>query len=208
LLRLRLALTLLMAIVPRAAQSAPRCATTVACLIAVEAAQRETRTITADFTQTKRLTLLDEPLISKGRLVFKRPDHVLWKMDEPEPLTVVINGRDVRIPTLPEADRAAAGMTPVAEMLGQLGAIFTASFQVLEEGFEVAASGEGGSIQLKLVPREAAWKTMFRALELRYSGPDLLLEEVRLEDGLGDSVQIQLQHVQRNTEVADSVFQE
>src|SRR5262245_636016 len=96
------------------------CMSTEDCLRVIEQAQHGTQTVSAEFVQVKHVTLLDEPLVSTGRFVFKRPDRVLLRVETPQAATVAINGRDVRIPNLPERDRQALAMTPVAAMFTQL----------------------------------------------------------------------------------------
>jgi len=183
-----------------------RCASTETCLQAIERAQLDTRTITAEFVQVKHLSLLDEPLVSSGRFVFKRPDRMVLNIEQPQRTSVVIKGQDVQIPNLPEHERQALGMAPIAAMFTQLGAIFTGSMSVLRQGFDVAAHEEDATIRVYLVPRQAAWKQMFQTIDICFGGPDLLAQEVRLVDALGDSLEITLRSVQRNVDVPDSTF--
>src|SRR3989442_114899 len=68
------------------------CTSTDSCLQVIEAAQRDTRTMSADFVQLKHVSLLNEPLESTGHLVFKRPDQILLKIDTPQPATIVVSG--------------------------------------------------------------------------------------------------------------------
>lgn len=186
------------------------CSSTEACLRAIEAAQRETRTIEADFVQVKHLSLLDEPLTSSGRFVFKRPDRIRLQVDQPQPTTIVINGKDVSIPSLmnlPASEKQAIAMAPIAGMFTQLGAIFTGSTRTLQEGFEVAArQADADTIEVKLKPRVAAWQRLFRSIEIHFGGPDLLAQQLRLEDGFGDQLDITLRNVQRNRDVPDASF--
>ena len=188
------------------ARGVARCASTEACLRLIQQAQQDTRTMAAEFVQVKHVSLLDEPLVSTGRVIFRRPDRMLLKIEQPQPLTVTIQGRDVQIPNLPERERQALGMAPMAAMFTQLNAIFTGSMQALEQEFEVVAAEEDLAIQVDLVPRQAAWKRMFRSIHLRFAGPELAAQKIRLDDALGDSLEITLRDVQRNIDIPDSMF--
>jgi outer membrane lipoprotein-sorting protein len=183
------------------------CTSTDSCLRVIEAAQRDTRTMSADFVQVKHVSLLNEPLESTGHLVFKRPDRILLKIDTPRPATIVVSGRDVRIPHLSERDRQALAMAPMVDMFAQLGAIFTGATDKLREGFAASAQEEGDAIRVQLVPRQAAWKQRFRTIELRFAGAERVAQVIRLEDALGDNLEITLHNVQRNVEVPDSTFE-
>jgi outer membrane lipoprotein-sorting protein len=182
------------------------CTSTADCLRVIEQAQRDTRTVTAAFTQVKHVSLLDEPIVSSGRFVFKRPDRVRLQIEKPHPATVIINGHDIHIPNLPERERQALAMAPVEAMFTQLGAMFTGSMQTLQAGFEVTAHDTGASIEVTLLPRQASVQQMFREIDLGFSGAELFATQIRLADALGDSLEITLHDVQRNVEVPDSAF--
>jgi outer membrane lipoprotein-sorting protein len=186
---------------------AVRCDSTAACLKAIAAAQRETRSIAADFRQVKHLSLLDEPLISTGRFLFAKPDRVRLEVEKPEPATIVIRGSDVRIPGLAEKDRQALSGSPMVAMLTQLGAIFSGSLGDLDERFEPSATAQGEGVRLTLVPRSAEWKKTLRRVELSFAGPDLVIREIRIEDALGDRLEITMENVQRNVDLADDLFE-
>jgi outer membrane lipoprotein-sorting protein len=194
--------TLLLAAPARAA-----CASTAECLGRIEAAQRDLHTLRARFVQTKRLSLLDEPLESSGWFLFKRPDRVRWETEAPERLTVVISGREVHIPNLPESERQALAMSPLTTMLSRLGALFTGEVRALEQGFEITATDRGSAIQVELVPREEAWRQSFRRIDLAFAAPEMTIAGIRLENALGDSVEIRFEEVVRNVDVPDSMFE-
>ena len=190
-----------------AARATPAiCTSTEDCLHAIEAAQRDTRTVSAEFAQTKHLTLLDEPLVSTGRLLLKRPDRILLRIETPRPTTVLVRGHEVYIPDVPEHERQALALSPVATMFSELGAIFSGSVTALEKNFEVFATADPTGVRVHLVPRQESWKQMYRSIDIRFGGPQLVIQEIHLDDTLGDSLDITLQHVQRNIDIADAVF--
>jgi outer membrane lipoprotein-sorting protein len=193
-------------LLPALAAGAPRCASTAACLQALEQAQRHTHSLSARFVQVKHVSLLDEPLVSSGRFFFKSPDRMLLRIEHPQPATVVIRGQDVEIPGLPEEARRALSAAPVAAMFTQLGAAFTGAGHALQSTFAVSAHAEGGEIHLHLQPRTDRWKEVFRSIDVRFAGPELLVQSIRLDDDLGDSLEITLRDVKRNVDVPDALF--
>jgi outer membrane lipoprotein-sorting protein len=188
------------------ARAVRRCTSTEACLLVIQQAQRDMRTMTAAYVQVKHVSLLDEPLVSSGRFIFKRPDRILLKMEQPQPLTVTITGREVHIPNLPARERQALGMAPMAAMFTQLSAVFTGSMRALEQGFEVAAVEDDSAIQVTLVPRQESWKRMFRSIQLRFAGPQLFVQKIRLDDALGDNLEITLSDVRYDIDIPDAAF--
>ena len=182
------------------------CDSTASCLKVIEAAQGNTQTLRARFTQTKHLALLDEPLISTGRFVFKRPDRMRLEIQSPRPATIVINGRQVSIPGLSEGDQKQLAMTPMTAMFTELGAMFGGSAATLRQHFDVSAKPAGDAIEVTLRPTVPDWQRLFRTIGLRFAGPDLLISSMQLEDALGDHLEIAMSDVQRNQDIPDAVF--
>lgn len=182
------------------------CTSTESCLQAVAAAQRGTGTIEADFVQTKHLGLVDEPLVSTGRFAFKQPDRVRLDVMSPDPATILIDGRNVRIPGLTEEQQKAVGMAPIGAMFAQLAKIFRGDVEALSRDFDVTAEAVGAGVHIHLVPRRSDWKKSFHSIDLRFSPGLEYLETLRLEDELGDSVEVTLRNVRRNRELSDAFF--
>ncbi len=56
----------------------------------VQAQQKQTRTIQADFRQMKTVALLSKPDTSNGRFVYSAPNSVLWSYDAPKRVQMLI----------------------------------------------------------------------------------------------------------------------
>jgi outer membrane lipoprotein-sorting protein len=190
-----------------AAAEALPCADTASCLAAIRKAQAGVETLRADFVQTKQVQLLDEPLVSRGRFSFRRPDRMRLELEEPARATILIAGREIDVPGISQQDRAAMAGAPAAAMFAQLGAVFTGATDQLESGFEVEAAPVGaGAIEVVLVPKIEAWRSAFRRLQIEFAGPALSPRRIRLEDSLGDSLVVVLENVQRNVPLPESMF--
>lgn len=204
----RLSLVLLLALASaRPTGAATTCASTEECLRAIEKAQQGTETLQADFEQVKHLELLAEPLVSRGRLLFKRPDRVRLEVKEPQPAVLLIRGTEVRIPGISEADAEALSMTPAASMFSRLGALFTGSTRELAEDFTLSARPDGDAIEVALAPKQERWQKILRRMELRFTGPELVVAEIRIEDSLGDRLRITMRDVRRNVDLPDRLFE-
>lgn len=190
-----------------AAPARAACWSTGECLRRIEAAQLELQSLRARFVQTKRLSLLDEPLESTGWFLFKRPDRVRWETETPERMTVVISGRQVYVPNLPENEWQALATVPFTTMLSRLGALFTGELKALEQSFEITAGDGDSAIRVQLVPRDEAWQQSLRRIDLTFAGPEVIISSIRLQNALGDSVEVRLEEVVRNVDVPDSLFE-
>lgn len=197
------ALSCLLAALP--GEASTRCQTTPDCLGAIQEAHGDLSTLTASLVQTKHLSLLDDPLISTGRLAFKRPDHLLLEMESPRPLRIVMNGSRLVIPELgPEANAALESAPPA--LLSRLRAIFAGDISALDESFEIRASEDDAGITVELEPRDAQKFNAVPAMRLRFERPTLLLHTIRVTHALGDVLEIVLSDIRRNPVLPDLTF--
>lgn len=202
----RACLAVALVTVVRGAAAAAPCDSTDACLRLLSAAQASTRTLDARFVQTKHVSLLDEPLVSTGRFRFRRPDYVRLDVVTPRPTTILIAGRAVTIPGLTDTERQAVAGSPMAAMFTELGALFAGTLDRAPAHFDVAASGVGDAIVVTLTPTAPDYQRLFRAITLRFAGPGPLVQAMRLDDALGDSLDVELRDVRRNVELPDALF--
>jgi outer membrane lipoprotein-sorting protein len=188
-----------------AARATP-CDSTAACLAVLEAAQASTQTVDARFVQTKHLSLLDEPLVSTGRFRFRRPDHVRLDVETPRPTTILIAGRAVTIPGLPASEQQALADSPMAAMFTELGALFAGNLERAPAHFTVEARSSGAAIDVVLTPTAPDYRRLFRTIALHFAGPETVIQSMRLDDALGDRLEVELRDLRRNVELPDAVF--
>lgn len=191
---------------PRTARGAVACANTPACLQALEDAQADLRTLDARFVQTKHVTLLEAPIVSRGRFRFQRPDKVRLDVESPQAAVILIDGRTVRLPGVAEADVAAMGATPMAAMFTELGALLGGQVRGTLAEFQVHAAATDDGIAVRLNPMRPEWQRLFRSIDLTFAGQPLTVRTLHLDDALGDRLEIEMRDVRRNVELPDAVF--
>jgi hypothetical protein len=54
------------------------------------------RTVSSDFTQGKHVSMLKDPLVSRGRFAYEGPDRLYWEVTEPSPSGFVVIGGKAR----------------------------------------------------------------------------------------------------------------
>lgn len=182
------------------------CDSTPACLQQLQAAQGDLRTLDARFTQTKHVSLLDEPIVSTGRFRFKRPDKVRLDIETPQAATVLIDGRNVSIPGVSAAGMKGMAATPMTAMFTELGALLGGDVNRAMTDFQVHAQADGDGIAVTLTPTRAEWQRLYKTIALSFAGQPLVIRGMRLDDALGDRLEIAMRDVQRNSELPDEIF--
>lgn len=179
------------------------CADTESCLRLVEAQQRSTQVLSARIVQTKHLSLLTEPLVSRGRFAFKQPDLVVWQLDDP-PLTVRIDSSGLHLPGRPQAEKEVAALAPFNRVMGEFAGIFTGNLEKVRGAFAVQARGGDAEVQVEMVPQQETWRRMFQRIELTFVAPGYVIRSIRLQESLGDRLEIEFSDVHRNDAVAEA----
>jgi hypothetical protein len=181
------------------------CEGTDACLQVIEATQRTTRALAARWVQTKHLSLLAEPLITRGQFAFRQPDQVVWRVDDPA-ITVRIDRDGIHLPDLPGVKDEVAALAPFSSMMRQLSGLFTGALSSVRNTFEVTAAPDQRAIRVHLVPREPQWQRMFRAIDVSFAEPEWVVATIHIDEALGDSLDIAFADVHRNDEVANAAL--
>jgi len=187
------------------ADAAVPCAGTDACLNLIETSQRTTRALSARFEQTKHLSLLAEPLVTRGQFAFRQPDQVMWRVDEP-PITVRIDRDGIHLPDFPGAKDEMAALAPFSAMMRQLSGLFSGSLRDARDTFEMTAAPDAGAIRVHLVPRSAQLQHVFRSIDMSFVAPAWVVTTLHFEEALGDSLDITFSDIHRNDAVADAAL--
>ncbi len=148
--------------------------------------------------------MLEEPLVSTGRVAFERPARIAWEIEGDSPMRVVLDGDRVSIPGMNGED--ARAMLAPDTLVPQLGALFTGNLEALDDRFEVTAACAEQAADISLAPRSPELAMAVASLALELVGPDLFVRRIRMTNGVGDSLEIELVDVERNVDIPAAAF--
>lgn len=177
------------------------------------AKQKNVRSVTADFTQTRALRTLRSPLAGHGRLWFLAPDWFRWELGDP-PKTIIIGtpkGLTIIQPDRKRAERKPAASAPGTFQdsgpLGMMRLPGDGSFEEFHRLVQVLAFESSGSrSHLEMLPRDAQSTRGLAAIKLDFdnvTGHWLSLEIVMRE---GSSIRNDFRNVRINPKVNKDPF--
>ncbi len=176
------------------------------------ASQKDVRSVSADFIQTRALRTLRSPLSSKGRLWFKAPDWFRWELGTP-PKTIIIGtpkGLTIIQPEKKLARRkplAPPGTPSEAEALGMIRFPGGGSFEEFERQVKVLAlEKSGANCRLTMLPRDAQAARRLSAINLTFdteTGHWISFEMVTRE---GSSIRNEFRNVEINPKIERALF--
>lgn len=138
----------------------------------------------ATFTETKTLSIAEQPIESSGELVFVAPDHLEKHTLAPKPEHLVIDGdtltveRNQRKFTMPLAQ-----YPELAAFIESIRATLAGNRYALEAVYKVAISGRGDDWTLTLTPIDARMQKVVSTITLDGTRDVLRSVAIRQADG-------------------------
>ena len=177
------------------------------------AKQKDVRSVSADFIQTRALHTLRSPLTSSGRLWFMAPDWFRWELGDP-PKTIIIGtpkGVTVIQPGKKRATRKplqAPDAFPDSGTLGMMRFPGGGSFEEFQRQVQVLAlESSAARCHLEMLPRDAASTRGLSAIKLDFdpaTGHWISLEIVTRE---GSSIRNEFSNVRVNPKLEKQLFE-
>lgn len=154
-------------------------------------AQSRLQTWSADFTQTRTLKALKEPIRTPGRLWFAAPNQFRWELGEPVQTIAVRRTNELIVfyPRLKRAEKyplSGEGREPWRDALALLDAGFPTSRSELETRFRIRSPEHaGGRAEVALAPVNRRARQFLSEVRLVFREPGFALEanEMRFTDG-------------------------
>lgn len=129
----------------------------------------------ADFTEEKHLAALQAPLVSRGRLVYRRPDHLEQITLSPRPETVVIDGDRLSIATggQPARTMSLAAAPALAGLVEGVRGVLAGDLAGLQRFYRIEAQGGPAAWRLILTPSGAPLARVLRGVVLDGAATDI-----------------------------------
>lgn len=190
-----------------------RAADTNAVLSAWFAAQSNFQTWTADFTQTRTLKTLTQPLVAAGRISFAAPNQFRWELGQPARTIALRQTKEMWViyPRLKRAERYpmdAASPGEWRDMLSLLDAGFPRDRADFEARFRILSLTEtNGSWVLALQPVSAFARKLMKEIRVGLATNDFSLTSNELVFADGSSMRNDYTNAVLNPKLDAAIFQ-
>ena len=173
----------------------------------IRAAAATVKAIEADFTQEKHLPILAKPLVSTGRLVYRRPGDLRWEYTAPLKSVMLIHDGEIRRFTESDGklkEDAGASMQAMQfvmpEISGWLGGRFDNN-----PLFSASLSGNG---RIVLTPKDEGVARFIQRIELILSQTPGAIDEVLIFESQDAYTRMIFNNTRVNPELNDRLFQD
>jgi outer membrane lipoprotein-sorting protein len=175
-------------------------------------AQTNYQTWTAEFTQTRALKTLAQPLTAQGKVFFSAPNLFRWELGEPAQ-TIAVRQADqmlVIYPRLKRAERyplAGVSAGPMKDAMALIEAGFPRSAADMEAHFKILSIGTtNGVCSVALQPKAASARRMMPQIQIAFGISDNSLRSTELTFADGSTMRNDFKNPQFNPKLEETVF--
>lgn len=173
----------------------------------VEKAASSLKTMQCKFRQTKKLSLLNDKMVSTGVMYYSQPAKLRWQYMTPYNYTFVINGTKVMMKTGGRKNVIDARQSKMFKEITQI-MVNSVTGKCLsnKKEFKTTMYKSSKEWTAHLVPMTKELKSMFKTIVLHISPKQSLVTQVDLVEKTGDVTNIVLSDYKTNVPINAKVF--
>jgi outer membrane lipoprotein-sorting protein len=166
----------------------------------------------ADFTQTRTLKVLNQPLVSTGK-VWVTPGEFRWELGQPVQ-TIVLRRPDqllIIYPRLKQAEKYPIGAVPtgpIKDALALLDATLPRDRSTMEKNFSLLSAAETNSmLQMTLQPRSDSARKFISEIRISFHTNDFTIAATEMEFADGSTLRNDFTNVVLNQPIDPAQFE-
>lgn len=156
-------------------------------------------TIECDFVQTKTVSLLDDEMVSSGRMSFERPGSLTWEYVSPSAFSFAIKGNDA---TFTRDGKTEQFNVNQSKMIKEIARMIMSSItgNSISDGsmFDTVVEDSGAEWIATLMPKKNDLKKMWTKLVLHYDSQKRSATAIELHESSGDLTLIEFKNIKVN----------
>lgn len=162
--------------------------------------------ISADFTQVKEMSFMEEKVTSSGRFSFQKENLMKWEYTEPFNYAIIINGDRIRIIDEGKSRDFETGSNRMFVeiskiMTGMVNGTLLNSNQFTVNWFEST-----DYFKAEMIPAGTMMKDYLARIELKLNKNDYSVDELKMFEKSGDYTQITFRNKKLNETIPPEIF--
>lgn len=173
----------------------------------INAVASKMKTMQCDFVQTKYLKMLNDKMVSRGKMYYQQSNKLRWEYTSPYTYTFVLNGSKVLISKGKRNDVINVNQSKFFKEIARImmnsvvGKCLTDS-----KDFKVSLSGFSAEYVATLYPQQKQMKQIFQKIILYFNKQKSTVFKVEIIEKKGDKTIIELKNVKNNVPINAKVF--
>lgn len=173
----------------------------------INAVASKMKTMQCDFVQTKYLKMLNDKMVSRGKMYYQQSNKLRWEYTYPYTYTFVLNGSRVLISKGKRNDVINVNQSKFFKEIARIMMnSVVGKCQTDSKDFKVSLTGASAEYVATLYPQQKQMKQMFQKIILHFNKQNSTVSKVELIEKKGDRTIIELKNVKSNAPINAKVF--
>ncbi len=173
----------------------------------VYAAMKSAKTMSCDFTQTRKTKMLKDAAVMKGRLYTQQPNKVRWECKYPNHIIFVTDGRNVQTNKDGKTTETDLTKNKIYQRVARITKGKMSIADILKSAdFTKTATETANEWVITLIPQRKELKQVIASITIHADKADAIAKKIVLTDKNGDTTTIELKNIETNTPLDASLF--
>ena len=159
-----------------------------------------------EFVQTKKVVLLNDRMVSKGKMFYKQPNKLRWEYTTPYTYVFVLNGSKISLGKN-QKDVIDVNQSKVFKEIASIMMNSVVGKCLSDKkSFKTTIKVSNSEYIATLIPRTKEIKRLFNTIILHFDKQQSFVIRIELIEKNGDTTTIDLKNIKKNNPVNDQVF--
>ena len=173
----------------------------------IAAAAQAMTSLQCDFVQTKQLKMLNDKMVSEGRMYYSQKDKLRWEYVKPYQYIFIMNGDRVLLKNKERSDVIDVRQNKIFREIARIMMSSVVGDCLSDDRtFKTSISTAGGQWVATLLPQRKDMKQMFQKIILHFDQRQATVSRVELVEKNGDQTTIDLKNIRKNETIAPRTF--
>ena len=165
------------------------------------------QTMSANFSQTKYLSMLSDKMVSDGKIYYSKSDKLRWEYTSPYQYLFIFNGTKVYVGNNSKQNIIDTNTNKVFKEIARIMMNTVTGTALSNNGdFEIALSEDNNQWIVTLTPKKKELKSMFTKVVLYFNKKSNIVSEINIFEKNGDRTNIKFSGIQTNKSIDATLF--
>ena len=173
----------------------------------IAAAAQAMTSLQCDFVQTKQLKMLNDKMVSEGKMYYSQKDKLRWEYVKPYQYIFIMNGDRVLLKNKERSDVIDVRQNKIFREIANI-MLNSVVGNCLNDkrSFKTSITTDGSQWVATLLPQRKDMKQMFQKIILHFDQRQATVSRVELVEKNGDQTTIDLKNIRKNETIAPRTF--
>ena len=173
----------------------------------INAVASSMKSMQCDFVQTKYLKMLNDKMVSKGKMYYQQSNKLRWEYTSPYSYAFVLNGSKVLISKGKRNDVINVNQSKMFKEIARIMMNSVVGNCLTDKkDFKVGIVGTASEYVATLYPQQKQMQQMFSKIILHFNKAKSTVSKVELVEKKGDKTIIELKNVKTNASINGKIF--